>query len=167
MVSCDSIGFMALSTWARNEWNTYIQLTKREAKMAGCWPKENEANIQPLLTEFASSIKDYMALKKMIFVLVYFRALRRRLVPMQKWWRVFGFFFGFSVPYRQRNHRKSRIIFYERKLSCSGLDFGEMLLREQNGHSRAGCIPPSCPLGLPIKVQALVLLARSRAELAI
>ena len=79
----------------------------------------------------------------------------------------FRFFFGFSVPYRQRNHRKSRIIFYERKLSCSGLDFGEMLLREQNGHSRAGFIPPSCPLGLPIKVQALVLLARSRAELAI
>lgn len=52
--------------------------------------------------------------EKMIFVIVYLRALKRRPVRIQKWWRVLVFF-AFPVPYRQRNHRKSRIIFYEKK----------------------------------------------------
>ena len=35
----------------------------------------------------------------------------------------------------------------QRKLSCTRLDSGEILLREQNGQPRAGKIGPSCPLG--------------------
>ena len=59
------------------------------------------------------------------------------------------FSFSSSIP-----TEKSQKIFLlswkticERKLSCTRLDFGEILLREQNGQSRVGFIAPSCPLG--------------------
>ena len=45
--------------------------------------------------------------------------------------------FGFHVPSGQRSRRKSFYshgkYFAEKKLSCTGLNFGEILLREQNG----------------------------------
>ena len=58
--------------------------------------------------------------EKMIFVLVYFRALKRKPVVC-KCDKAFRFS-HFLVPTRQKNHRKSflsRKIFCERKLSCT------------------------------------------------
>ena len=62
-----------------------------------------------ILTELACSIKDLLygikSTEKLIFVLVYFRALKRKLV-ICKSDNAFRFS-RFLVPSRQRNHRKS------------------------------------------------------------
>ena len=151
--------------------STHILLTKRKVKMAGNWPsslfaffgprrsqgpwrRKRERDQYPaIMTELAWSIKDLLygikSTEKMIFILVYFRALKREPV-ICKSDNAFRFS-RFLVPSRQTNNRKifllSRKIFCGRKLSCTRLDFGEMLLREQNGQSREGSIAPSCPLG--------------------
>ena len=54
---------------------------------------------------------------------------------------------GFLVPYRQRNHRKSFYCHGKYFAKENFRAFDEILLREQNGQSRAGSISPSCPLG--------------------
>ena len=114
--------------------------------------KRERGQCLAMLTELAWSIKDLLygikSTERMIFVLVYFRVLKRKPV-ICKSDNAFQFS-RFLVPSLQRNHRKifllSRKIFCGRKLSCTRLDFAEMLLREQNGQSRAGSIAPSCPL---------------------
>ena len=67
---------------------------------------------------------------------------------MQKLERVSVFSFSSSIQTEksQKIFLRARKIFCEQKLSCTRLDFGEMLLREQNGQSQAGSIAPSCPL---------------------
>ena len=146
----------------------YIIDQASSVKMAGYWPhslfvflwtsthknaKRERGQYPAILTELAWSIKGLLyginSTEKMIFVLVCFRALKRKPVIHRS---DDAFRFScFLVPSRQINHRKSfflsRKIFCERKLSCTRLDFGETLLREQNGQSRAGSIAPSCPLG--------------------
>ena len=103
--------------------------------------KRERGQYPAILTEPAWSIKDLSygikSTEKMIFVLVYFRALKRKPVIRRSddaFW-----FSRFLVPSQQINHRKSsflsRKIFCERKLSCTHLDFGEKLLREQNRQS--------------------------------
>ena len=59
------------------------------------------------------------------------------------------FSFSSSIPKEksQRIFSLSRKVFCERKLSCTRLDVGEILLWEQNGQSRAGSIAASGPLG--------------------
>ena len=42
--------------------------------------------------------------------------------------------------------------------------FGEILLAEYSGQSRAGKMAPSCPLGYPITAHDFVCLARSRSQ---
>ena len=56
--------------------------------------------------------------------------------------------FSSSIPTEksQKIFLLSREIFCERKLSCTRLDFGEILLREQDGQPQAGSLTPSCPL---------------------
>ena len=51
-------------------------------------------------------------------------------------------FSRFLVLFRQRNHRKSFSVTKNilREKTCTSLDFGEMLLREQNERSRAGSV---------------------------
>ena len=75
--------------------------------------------------------------------------------------------FAFSSSIRIEKSRKifllSRKIFLERKLSCTYLDFGEILLREQNGQSRAESIAPSYSLWQPITARNLVHLVCSRS----
>ena len=108
-----------------------------------------------ILTELAWSIKDLLYgiknTEKMILVLVYFRALKRKPVVICKSDVLFSFSltlsvssFSSSIPTEksQKIFLLPRKIFCKRKLSC----FGEILLREQNGQSRAGSIGPSCPL---------------------
>ena len=46
------------------------------------------------------------------------------------------------------------------KFSCTCLDFGEMLLQEQNGQSQVSSVAQSCLLGQPITAQDLDHLAR-------
>ena len=105
--------------------------------------KRERGQYPAILTELAWSIKDLLygikITEKMIFVLVHFRALKRKPVVCKSD-NVFRFS-RFLVPSRQKNQKiflQSRKIFCERKLSCTRLDFGEMLFREQNGQSRAG-----------------------------
>ena len=104
-----------------------------------------------ILTELAWSIKELLygikSTEKIMFVHVYFRALKRK--PYAKVITHFGFLVFYFHPDREitENLLLSRKIFCERKLSCTRLDFGEMLLWEQNGQSRAGSIASSCPLG--------------------
>ena len=98
--------------------------------MAGYWPsslfaflwtetksrsikkaKRERGQYPAILTELARSIKDLLygitSTEKMIFVLVYFRALERRPGPVIcKSDNLFRFS-RFLVPSRQRNHRKS------------------------------------------------------------
>ena len=104
--------------------------------MAGCWPSSlfcvfmdrdevevhKDANRErsqypAILTELAWSIKDLLYgiknTEKMIFVLVYFRALKRKSVICKSdvLFSLFSFslthrFSRFLVPSRQRNHRK-------------------------------------------------------------
>ena len=71
--------------------------------------KREQGQYPAILTELAWSIKDLLhgikSTEKMIFVLVYFRALKRKLVICKSdnaFW-----FSCFLVPSRQRNHRKS------------------------------------------------------------
>ena len=68
---------------------------------------------------------------------------------MQKWWRVSVFSFTSSTPTEksQKIFLLFRKIFWERKISFTRLEFGAILLREQNGQSRPGSIAPSCPFG--------------------
>ena len=95
--------------------------------------KRERGQYPAILTELAWSIKDLLygikSTEKMIFVLVYFRALKRKPV-ICKTDNPFRFS-RFLVPSRQRNHRKiflqSRKIFCKRKLSCTRLNFGEIL----------------------------------------
>ena len=115
--------------------------------------KRERGQYPAILTELALSIKDLLygikSTEKIIFVFVYFGALKRKAVIRRSDDTLR--FSRFLVPSPQINHRKSfflsRKIFCERKLSCIRLDFGETLLREQNGQSRAGSIAPFCPLG--------------------
>ena len=61
----------------------------------------------------------------------------------------FGFSFSSSIP-REKSQEILLLSWKttcERKLPCTRLDFGEVLLREQNGQSRGGSIAPSSPLG--------------------
>lgn len=51
----------------------------------------------------------------------------------------------------------------ERILSCTRLNLGETLLREQNGPFRTGNIAPSCLLVQPITAQSLVNLVSSQS----
>ena len=71
--------------------------------------KREQGQYPAILTELAWSIKDLlygiMSTEKMIFVLVYFRALKRKLV-ICKSDNAFRFS-RFLVPSRQINHRKS------------------------------------------------------------
>ena len=100
--------------------NIYILLTKHEVKMAEYWPSSLFAF---LWTELAWSIKDLLygikSTEKMIFVLVYFRALKRKPVICKSDNALR--FSRFLVPSRQRNHRKS---FY-----CHGKYFAKENLR--------------------------------------
>ena len=136
--------------------------------MAGYWPsslfaflwtgtksrsvdaKRERGQYAAILTKLAWSIKDLSygikSKEKMIFVLVYFRALRRKPV-ICKIYNPLRFSRSIPTEKSQKIFLLSRKIFCERKVSCTRLDFGEMLLREQNGQSRAGSITPSCPLG--------------------
>ena len=99
----------------------YILLTKREVKIAGYWPRSLFALLwtetahalrkkyPAILTELAWSMKDLLydikSTEKITFVLVYFRALKKRPV-ICKSDNAFRFF-RFLVQSRQRNHRKS------------------------------------------------------------
>ena len=112
--------------------------------------KRERVQYPAILAELAWSIKDLLYgtknTEKIIFELVYFPALKRKSIIC----KIDGTsrFSRFLVPSRQRkSFLQSRKIFCERKLSCTRLDFGEMLLREQNGQCRAGSIALSCPLG--------------------
>ena len=106
--------------------------------MAGYWPsslfaflwtetksrsmknvKRERGQYPAILTELAWSIKDLLygvkSTEKMIFVLVYFRALKRKSVRCKS---DDAFRFSrFLVPSRQRNHRKS--------FSCHGKYFAK------------------------------------------
>ena len=105
-----------------------------------------------ILTELAWSIKDLLcgikSTEKMIFALVYFRALKRKPVicKSDKAFR----FSCFLVPSWQRNHRKS---FYchgnilGKKTFMHLLGLPRNVLAGTNGQSQAGSIAPSCPLG--------------------
>ena len=95
--------------------------------------KRERGQYPAILTELAWSIKDLLygikSTEKMIFVLVYFRALKRK-PAICKSDNAFRFS-RFLVPSRQINHRKSflmsRKIFCERKLSYTRLNFSEIL----------------------------------------
>ena len=71
--------------------------------------KRGRGQYPAILTELAWSIKDLLygmkSTEKMIFVLVYFRALKRKPVILKSD-NAFRFS-RFLVPSRQRNHRKS------------------------------------------------------------
>ena len=97
--------------------------------------KRERGQYPSTFTELAWSIKDLLytikSTEKMTFVHIYFRALKRKPVARKS----------------DNAFRLSRFLVSSRKkLSCTRLDFGEMLLREQNVQSRAGSIAPSCPL---------------------
>ena len=124
--------------------------------------KRERGQYQAILTELAWSIKDLLYgiknTEKMIFVLVYFRALKRKpvicksdvlfsLFSFSLTLSVFSFSSSIPTEKSQKIFLLPRKIFCKRKLSCTRLDFDEILLREQNGQSRAGSIGPSCPLG--------------------
>ena len=112
--------------WFAND--KYILLTKREVKMAGYRPssdflcfygprqsrvhknaKREWGQYPVILTELAWSIKDLLygikSTEKIIFILVYFQALKRKPV-ICKSDNVFQFS-RFLVPSQQRNHKKS------------------------------------------------------------
>ena len=103
--------------------------------------KRERGQYPAILTELAWSIKDLLygieSTEKMIFVLVYFRAVKRKPVICKS---DTAFRFSSSLPTEisQKIFLMCRKIFCERKLSCIRLDFGEILLRERNGQSRAG-----------------------------
>ena len=113
--------------------------------------KRERGQYLTIFTELAWSTKDLLYgiknTEKMILVLVYFRALKRKPV-ICKSDNAFQCS-HFLIPPRQRNHRKifllSQKIFCRRKLSCTHLDFDEMFLREQNRQSRVGSIAPILP----------------------
>ena len=115
--------------------------------------KREQGQYPAILTELAWSIKELLygikSTEKMIFILLYFRALKRKPV-ICKSDNTFRFS-HFLLPSWQRNHRKIFLLSWKilcrRKLSCTHLDFGKMLLWEQNGQSQVGSIAPSCPLG--------------------
>ena len=113
--------------------------------------EENEANI-------SSHLDRTSLVNKIILVLDYFRALKRKpvickcdvlfsLFSFSLTLSVFSFSSSIPTEKSQKIFLLPRKIFCKRKLSCTRLDFGEILLREQNGQSRAGSIGPSCPLG--------------------
>ena len=126
--------------WLLAELSFYVFMDRDEIEVHKN-AKRGRGQYLAILTELAWSIKDLSygikSTEKMIFVLVYFRALKRKPV-ICKSDNAFRFS-RFLVPSRQRNHRKifllTRKIFCGRKLSCTRLDFGEMLLREENGQS--------------------------------
>ena len=154
-------------------------LTKREVKMDIGWilakfsfcvfveqdkhknAKRERDQYPAILTELAWPIKDLLYgiknTSKRIFVLVYFRALKRKPVICKSdvLFSLFSFSltllvfsFSNSIPTEksQKTFLLPRKIFCKRKLSCTRLDFGEILLRDQNRRSQAGNIGPSCPL---------------------
>ena len=90
----------------------------------------------------------------MIFVLVYFRALERKLVIWESGCTLK--FSRFLVQFRQRNHRKYFCChrkYFAKETFMHSLGLDEILLQEQNGQSRAGSIAPSCPVGQPMTTQ--------------
>ena len=126
--------------------NMYVLLTKREVKILAefsfCVSKRKKRT-RPIPSHldrtrlvnkrFIIWHKEHW--KKMIFLLLYFHSR----------WRFFWF-------HKDREITKNLFTlaennFGERKLSCTCLNFGEILLGERNGQSRAGSIAPSCPLG--------------------
>ena len=115
--------------------------------------KREQGQYPAILTEQAWSIKDSLygikSTEKMTFVLVYFRAPKRKPVicKSDNAFSVFSFSSSIRTEKPQKIFLLSREIFCERKLSCTRLNFGEMLSREQNGQSRAGSIVPSCRSG--------------------
>ena len=116
------------------------------------------ANIKP-----SWSIKDLLYgiknTKKNDLRTCLFSSTEKEASYMQKWCFVFFqfsfsmtpsvFSFSSSIPTEksQKIFLMPRKTFCKRKLSRTRLDFGEILLRKQNGQSRASNIGPSCPLG--------------------
>ena len=105
--------------------------------------------ISAILTELAWSIKDLLYgiknTEKMIFILVYFRALKRKPVTCKSdvLFSLFSFsltlsVFSFSSFIPTEKSRKifllSRKIFCKRKLSCTRLDFGETYCGNKTGN---------------------------------
>ena len=92
--------------------------------------KRERGQYPAILTELAWSIKDLLygikSTEKMIFVLVYFRALKRKPVIYKS---DNAFRFSSSIPTNrsQKILLLSRKVFCERKVSCTRLNFGEIL----------------------------------------
>ena len=123
-----------------------VEVHKKAKRKRGQYPA--------ILTELAWSIKDLLygikSTEKMIFELVYFRALKRKPVicKSENAFRFSRFLVQINM-YADKSQKiflLSQKILWERKLSCTRLDFGEILLREQNGQSPAGSIASSCPI---------------------
>ena len=142
-------------------YNKYMLLTKREVKMPEYWPSSllafswTETKSRSIKTQLYGIRRLHVAL---LFCLCVCRFLL--LNVFLKLFNSFVFFvfilvhaLGFLVFSFHPDRKITENLFTvtenvcERKFSCTRLDFGEILFREQNGQSRADSVAPSCPLG--------------------